>query len=289
MKADPGVQGRAMRYRRLMLDHDDTAVMSTPLVHYPSHVKAMKDLRPDHAPIGLDGWFRKMFSPGFEPYHREELGLATDEMAQNYRVWREVTSSIVPEFFPGILAILAEFKRRGGILVVVSHSEVGFVQRDYRAASAAIEGRVSPNLVFGGDVKAEERKPHPFPVIAAINRFGLAKRDVLVVDDLRSGMDMAEAAGVDFVAAGWGHSIPEIKQTFRRRGRPYCETVMDFGRFLLTVPHHSLSCRSATCVARQLPAKTNAQEPLSQRFGPSRDPVEAALQRPVSYVARKPI
>ena len=230
------MEKRALRYRCLVLDHDDTAVMSTPLIHYPAHVKAMKDLRPAHAPIDLDGWVRKMFSPGFEPYLREELGLTTDEMAQNYRVWREVTSAIVPEFFPGILAVLAEFRRRGGILVVVSHSEVGFVQRDYRAASAANEGRVSPDLVFGGNVKAEERKPHPFPVIAAINRFGLAKRDVVVVDDLRSGLDMAEAAGVDFVAAGWGHSIPEIKQIFQQRSRLYCETVMDFGGFLLDSP-----------------------------------------------------
>jgi phosphoglycolate phosphatase/pyrophosphatase PpaX len=177
-----------------------------------------------------------MFSPGFEPYLREELGLTMDEMARNYRVWREVTSSIVPEFFPGILDILAEFKRRGGILVVVSHSEAGFVQRDYRAAGTAIGGRVSPDLVFGGNVKAEERKPHPFPVIATINRFGLAKGDIVVVDDLRSGLDMAEAAGVAFVAAGWGHSIPEIRQTFQQRTRLYCETVMDFGRFLLDSP-----------------------------------------------------
>ena len=42
MKAGSGVEGRALRYRCLVLDHDDTAVMSTPLIHYPAHVKAMK-------------------------------------------------------------------------------------------------------------------------------------------------------------------------------------------------------------------------------------------------------
>ena len=199
---------RALRYRCLVLDHDDTAVMSTPLIHYPAHIKAMRDLRPSHTPIDLDGWVRKMFHPGFEPYLRDEVGLTTDEMTRNYSVWRELTASIVPEFFPGMLAILAEFKRRGGILVVASHSEVGFVQRDYRVASAAKEGGVSPDLVFGGNARPEERKPHPFPVIAALERFGLARRDLVVVDDLRAGLDMAEAAGVDFVAAGWGHSIP---------------------------------------------------------------------------------
>jgi phosphoglycolate phosphatase-like HAD superfamily hydrolase len=230
------MEERALRYRCLVLDHDDTAVMSTPLVHYPAHVKAMRSLRPSHTPIDLDGWVRKMFDPGLELYLRNEIGFTMEETAQNYRVWREVTSSIIPEFFPGILDILAEFKRRGGILVVASHSEVGFVQRDYRAAGAANEGRVSPDLIFGGNAKAEERKPHPFPVFAALKRFGLARRDVVVVDDLRSGLEMAEAAGVDFVAAGWGHSIPEIRHALQQRGRLYCETVVDFGSFLLSTP-----------------------------------------------------
>lgn len=227
------MEERALRYRCLVLDHDDTAVMSTPLIHYPAHVRAMKDLRPALTPIDLEGWVRKMFHPGFEPYLRDELDFTAEELARNYRVWREVASSIVPQFFPGILGILAEFKRRGGILVVASHSEAGFVQRDYRAASASNGARVSPELVFGGNGKAEERKPHPFPVIAALDKFGLARTDVVVVDDMRSGLDMAEAAGVDFVAAGWGHSIPEIRQVLKERSRLYCETVTDFGRFLL--------------------------------------------------------
>jgi phosphoglycolate phosphatase/pyrophosphatase PpaX len=141
----------------------------------------------------------------------------------------------VPKFVPGILALLSEFKRRGGILVVVTHSEAEFVQRDYRAATDVANGRahVSPNLVFGGNVRPDERKPHPFPVLATISRFGLSKEDLVVVDDLRSGLDMAQAAGVDFVAAGWAHSIAEIRGFLQQRSHKYCKSVHDLGAFLL--------------------------------------------------------
>ena len=33
--------------RTSILDHDDTAVKSTPNIHYPSFVEALKSLRPD--------------------------------------------------------------------------------------------------------------------------------------------------------------------------------------------------------------------------------------------------
>jgi len=129
------MEGRALRYRCLVLDHDDTPVMGTPLIHYPAHVMAMKDLRSAHAPIDLDG------SSGGAAF---------------------LSSSPIP-----------------------------------RSVSFSVTiARPAPRMEGAS---------------------GLAKRDVVVVNDLRSGLEMAEVAGVDFVAAGWGHSIPEIKQIFQQR------------------------------------------------------------------------
>ncbi|MDP3180037.1 MAG: hypothetical protein Q8M76_19145, partial [Spirochaetaceae bacterium] len=123
----------ALRYRCLVIDHDDTAVMSTPLVHYPAHVEAMRRLRPGTVPVRLDGWMLKNFDPGLLGYLVGELGLSDEELAENYRIWREFTGAAIPSFFPGILGILQEFKSRGGYLVVASHSEVPMIERDYRA------------------------------------------------------------------------------------------------------------------------------------------------------------
>ena len=43
-----------MKYKCLILDHDDTVVMSTPSIHYPSFIEAIKVLRPNLSSLTLD-------------------------------------------------------------------------------------------------------------------------------------------------------------------------------------------------------------------------------------------
>jgi phosphoglycolate phosphatase/pyrophosphatase PpaX len=223
----------SLRYRCLVVDHDDTSVMSTPSVHYPAHVEALRRLRPGLEPIGLEGWLARNFDPGIMDYLRVELGMDDAELRQNYLIWREFTSSRVPGFFPGLLEIYAEHKRRGGILVVVSHSEAEMIERDYRVASTIATGAAfMPDLVFGWDDDPEKRKPHPFPLLETMERFGLAKEEILVLDDLKPGADMAAAVGIDFAAAGWGHSIPEIREAMQGHCRYYLERVEELRAIL---------------------------------------------------------
>jgi beta-phosphoglucomutase-like phosphatase (HAD superfamily) len=218
-----------LRYRCLVTDHDDTSVMSTPSLHYPAHVEALRRLRPGREPIGLSGWLSRNFDPGIMDYLRIELGMSDAELREHFLVWQEFTGSKVPEFFPGLLAIFAEQKRRGGLLVVVSHSEAPMIERDYRAAAAA---GLMPDLIFGWDEAPERRKPHPYPLFETMERFGLRADEVLMLDDLKPGADMAAAAGVDFAAAGWGHSIPEIREAMRGRCRFYLERVQELRALL---------------------------------------------------------
>ena len=44
----------------------------------------------------------------------------------------------------------------------------------------------------------------------------LEKTDLLMLDDLKPGYDMARAAGVDFAAAGWAYDVPEIEAFMRK-------------------------------------------------------------------------
>ena len=53
----------ALRYRCLVLDHDDTTVNSTATVHYPAFVEFMKIYRPDLS-MTLEEYFRYNFDPG---------------------------------------------------------------------------------------------------------------------------------------------------------------------------------------------------------------------------------
>ena len=58
-----------LKYKCLILDHDDTSVESTAKIHYPAHVAGVKEiLGPDVEPISLQGWFRVNHEPGIAEY-----------------------------------------------------------------------------------------------------------------------------------------------------------------------------------------------------------------------------
>ena len=45
-----------------------------------------------------------------------------------------------------------------------------------------------------------------------MQQFDLTPADILVVDDLKPGFDMARAAGCDFIAALWGYPNGALRQ-----------------------------------------------------------------------------
>ena len=52
------------------------------------------------------------------------------------------------------------------------------------------------------------------------------------MDDLKPGKDMADACGVDFIAAGWAHRIPRIVNYMKASGARYCESVAELDKIL---------------------------------------------------------
>jgi phosphoglycolate phosphatase/pyrophosphatase PpaX len=219
------------RYRCLIIDHDDTAVDGTRRVHYPAHLKAMEVLRPGLTPVDLDTWFRKNFDPGIMGFLLDELALTPEELAVEHAIWQEFTARETPHFYPGFLEALAAYKAHGGHVVVVSHSESHIIRGHYEGQA---DGHgVVPDLVFGWDLEPHMRKPSPYPVRETIRQLHLEPRDVLVVDDLKPGVDMAKTAGVDAAAAGWSHDIPSIRAFMKRTCVAYFATVPEFAQFIL--------------------------------------------------------
>lgn len=219
-----------MKYKCLILDHDDTSVQSTPHIHYPAHLEVMKQLRPGSRPASLDEWFLKNFSPGIMEYMTGELGFSNEEIKEEYRIWREYSSRHIPPFFPGYLEILLEFKNRGGIITVVSHSEEDLIRRDYKFAEAAD----IPGLVFGWDFDSEKRKPNPYPVLEILKHYKLQPEEALILDDLKPAVEMSLKTSVPIAAAGWGHNIPRIREYMKKHCTYYLETVEELRTLLLS-------------------------------------------------------
>ena len=215
-----------MKYRCLVFDHDDTVVNSTATIHHPCFVEYLKLYYPGRECL-LEEYFLKNFDPGFVPMCREDYGMSDEELEREAAFWRAYVQNHIPLAYPGIRTIMERQKAAGGLVCVVSHSYEYNIRRDYRA-----NGLPEPDLVFGWEQPLERRKPQPWPLEEIMRRCELAASDLLMIDDLKPGFDMAEACGVDFAAVGWSNDIPEIERFMRRNSRLYFKTVAELSAFL---------------------------------------------------------
>ena len=77
-----------MKYRCLVLDHDDTIVNSTATIHYPAFVGYMKTARPQ-IHMSVEEYFALNFDPGVIGLFRDICGLSEEEMRQEELYWQE--------------------------------------------------------------------------------------------------------------------------------------------------------------------------------------------------------
>ena len=196
---------RKLKYRCLVLDHDDTVTDSTRLIHHPAFLAYLQEVRPG-VTVSLEEYFRLNFHPGFLEYCEQVLHLTPAELDREMAVWTSYVATHIPKVFPGIREILTEQLRRGGAFAVVSHSLRENILRDYRA-----NGLPEPSMVFGWELPREQRKPSPYALDRIMACMDLAPEELLMVDDLKPGYDMAAQRGVPFAAAGWAYDVPEIR------------------------------------------------------------------------------
>ena len=215
-----------MRYQCLVLDHDDTVVNSTATINYPAFVQTLQKLRPD-VHMTLDDFFSYSFEPGFGALCSDILCFSDAEMDIQYQTWLDYVRTHVPGTFPGMHDLLHRFRAAGGQICVVSHSVPENILRDYRE-----NGLPEPDMVFGWESPAHERKPNPYPLEQIMRRGGFTREELLILDDLKPGYDMAKSCGVDFAAAGWSNDIPEIESFMRANCDKYFKTVAGFSGFL---------------------------------------------------------
>ena len=199
-----------LKYKCLVLDHDDTVMDSTTHIHYPSFLLALDELRPGTT-ISLADYFRVNFDPGFLPYCTRTLGLTEAELERELQIWKDYVKDHIPAVFPGMARIIRRQKALGGLVCVISHSFDFNIRRDYEA-----NGLPQPDRIYGWELPLEIRKPHPWALGQIMKQYSLQSNDLLMVDDLKPGYDMAKAAGVPFAAACWAYDVPEILAFMRK-------------------------------------------------------------------------
>ncbi len=226
---DVGREGLSLdlKYKCLILDHDDTAVKSTPNIHYPSFIEALTILRPNDKGITLEEFTTYCHHPGFHSLCKDIFKFTSDEIQLQQEIWKSYTGSVVPDFYEMFTETIQKFKKQGGIVTVVSHSEKSRIERDYSVHCGFL-----PDAIYGWELPEHQRKPHPFPIKDILKRFNLQETEALMVDDLKPGMEMARSCNVDFATAGWSHKFSKIKEQMKKESKYYFETVEQFNEML---------------------------------------------------------
>ena len=217
-----------MKHRLVVFDHDDTLVNSTPMIHYPSFVEVLKELRPRMA-VTMDEFLSYSFEPGFVEMCHGIFGFTDDEMEFEYDCWLKYVKGIVPRAFKEVKPLLERLRTAGVRTAVVSHSREENILRDFR-----VNGLPLPDDIYGWVPEKEKRKPSPWPLERLIEKYSLAPGEIIVLDDLRPGLVMADSAGADFAAAGWGYDVPAVRSAMRAccKEGMYFTDIASFEEFL---------------------------------------------------------
>ena len=218
-----------MKYKCIVLDHDDTVVDSSREIHYASFIAYLEDRMPERMKdYTFESFMQKNFHPGVISLFRDELGLSEEEMEREEKYWFEFVETRVPTAYEGIGEIITEFRARGGIIAVVSHSFKRYIERDYEKNRLP-----APDIIYGWDIPKENRKPSPWCILDLCERYNLSPSEVLVVDDLKPGFDMARAAGAEIAAAGWAYDVPDIESYMRAHSDYYLTSVAELRSLVL--------------------------------------------------------
>ena len=214
-----------LKYKCLVLDHDDTVVQTTKDIHFPSFKRTINELKPN-LNITEKEFLINCFDPGFFEY-MDNLGFTKDEMEYQLKSWLDYVENVIPVAYDGIKDIIIKQKNEGGLVAVISHSYSEIIKRDYIANFG-----IMPDMIYGGEEPPEKRKPSIYPLEDLCNKFNLNKKDLIFIDDLKPGMQMAKNFGVDFICAGWSHTISEISDYMKDNCKVYANTVSDVLPFI---------------------------------------------------------
>ena len=199
-----------LKYKCLVLDHDDTVVQSEKTLGFPYFKEFMSRIRPDVVLI-FEDYVRGCHELPFVEMCRKNWQFTDAELQEEWDGWKEYILTHIPAPYDGIERIIRRQKESGGLVCVVSLSGAQSITRDYQTHFG-----MEPDAIYGWDLPKELQKPNPYPLLDIMDRFELKPKDLLVVDDLKLAWRMAKPLGVPIAFAAWSKTeFPELAGQMR--------------------------------------------------------------------------
>jgi pyrophosphatase PpaX len=197
-----------MQIRTVLYDFDGTLADSTELImrSFRHTMTRHLDACPPDAEW-LAGFGRTLES------QIERFGRSATEctaMLETYRVFQAAHHDALLRPFPGAVETVAALHRRGVALAIVTSKHAEAALRGLRLCGLMDHFEV---VVTPEDVA--NPKPHPEPVLCALERLGASAEATLFVGDSPHDIAAGRAAGVRTAAALWGPFPREVLEAAR--------------------------------------------------------------------------
>jgi pyrophosphatase PpaX len=134
--------------------------------------------------------------------HRADAESSTvEKLIAAYRAFNVLNHDALARPFEGTREVLTELRKRGYSIAVVTSKGRELGRRGLKLCSL---DDLLDAAVFLEDT--DDHKPHPAPILAALQRLGTPSDSAVYVGDSRHDIIAARAAGVRTVGALWGPS-----------------------------------------------------------------------------------
>ena len=186
-----------MALATFLFDLDGTLIDSIDLIlrSYRHTLKAHRGIEPPD-----EVWMRGLGTPLWVQFRDwTEDPVEIEAMVATYRAYNLAHHDALVRPYAGVVGEVKRLKERG--------KQLGLVTSKLR--SGALRGLQVAELenvfdaIVGSD-EVEHPKPHPEPVLKALERLGAAPAETVFIGDSRHDIECGRAAGVKVAAVLWG-------------------------------------------------------------------------------------
>lgn len=207
-----------LKFPCLVLDHDDTVVQTEKTIGYPYFRDYIERIRPGRT-LSFPEYVRDCNNMIFADMCREKWKMTEAELNEEYLGWKAYSRVHIPAACPGLDRIIKRQKELGGMVFVASLSTREIIERDFLHHFGIL-----PDGIYDYDLPADKRKPNAFALTDIRERYGFSAEQILMVDDMKLGWQMADSVGVATAFAGWSKAeFVELTQEMRR----FCDFAFD--------------------------------------------------------------
>ena len=186
-----------MPFSTFLFDLDGTLIDSVELI-LRSYRHTLRTHRGVEPPDEL--WLKGLGTPiRVQLRHWTEDPAEIEAMAQTYTTYNLAHHDELVRPYDGIVSAVTRLKQRGKQLGLVTSKVRSTALRGLRLS----EIDAAFDVIVGAD-EVRNPKPHPEPVLVALERLGVRPEDAVFIGDARHDMVCGRAAGVATAAALWG-------------------------------------------------------------------------------------